>query len=1039
MVASFLNGSELIPGYVTVDRIGAGGYGEVWKVRAPGGLDKAIKVIYGYVNEERAARELRALNRIKEIRHPFLLSLERIEVVANQLLVVTELADRSLMELFQECRANGLEGVPRQDLIGYLEDAAAALDYMLEKKGLQHLDIKPENLLLVGDRVKVADFGLVKELADQGQTLLGGLTPVYAAPEVFAGCASRQSDQYSLAIVYQQMLTGVLPFPGHTQQQLAAQHRQASPRLAPLSDSDRPVVARALSKEPAQRFSSCRAFVDALSHGVRAATVFTRAAEPPAGDQELDCDPSHSRETTSGRNTGTTVAGGTKHRPTGELAEPLRTEALQCDLDLPPVERPSRPQVVAAAAPIQVTGDVRDLKPLDADDCPRELRPSLVIGIGGTGSRVLQALKARLDARSGLAHGDAIGLLLLDIDREAIKNALEGSRGARLQPDEAFLLSLHRPQEYQTRSADLLQWISRRWLYNIPRTLTTQGFRPLGRLAWVDHAAKVSAALRERITRLITDESIQALETAGGLPCRNRFPRVILVGSTSGGTAGGMLLDVIQAVRHCLAAMNLPDDGLRAMLIHSTNRHPRESVLAAANTYAFLSELQHYCLSPHAAPADPKHTGTRTGGAWSAPPVTYFVNLGERLSEDAYDERIAAVADYLYCDTATCAGAALDQCRSLAAPAAGRDLHLRSFGLATLEAGDRELPARWTDLLCRQIVHNWLKTETPGPDQHSDCSPRADQGPQTHSVTSGQQSVGSDRHAGVPPLTAQLEELLEHEFGDWRHSRFVGDLRQFLLDALPSDGPVPSHESQAVLPGLAPSVANVARQLCGLVASLRAPAGAGAAAPGEDAAAAAAVAARSPAATSRRRQNLDQAMRESIPDLAEDVAARLLPQYLRGALPVRGSAAASEESVRRSLADFLRTAVNSAILTAVSQLDAGQTIDDGMLRSTPQQWLECLDAGAVGLPGCGFARRWFIVDRPDSPSRDALLAVPQATLLPAAVETALVWQEAEQISLAQLAHVLAEGRPEIVEAAMRLHTRRDISWTYPPAIRLVHD
>ena len=278
-----------------------------------------------------------------------------------------------------------------------------------------------------------------------------------------------------------------------------------------------------------------------------------------------------------------------------------------------------------------------------------------MIGIGGTGSRVLQALKARLDARGGLAHGDAIQLLLLDIDREAIKDALEGSRGARLQADETFLLSLHRPQEYQTRSADLLQWISRRWLYNIPRTLTTQGFRPLGRLAWVDHAAKVSAALRDRITRLITDESIQALETAGGLPCRNRFPRVILVGSTSGGTAGGMMLDVVQAVRHCLAAMNLPDDGLRQMLIHSTNRHPRESVLAAANTYAFLSELQHYCLSPHVAPADPKRTGTRTGGSWSAPPITYFVNLGERLSEDAYDERIATVADYLYCDTATCA------------------------------------------------------------------------------------------------------------------------------------------------------------------------------------------------------------------------------------------------------------------------------------------------------------------------------------------------------------------------------------------------
>ena len=180
-------------------------------------------------------------------------------------------------------------------------------------------------------------------------------------------------------------------------------------------------------------------------------------------------------------------------------------------------------------------------------------------------------------------------------------------------------------------------------------------------------------------------------------------------------------------------------------------------------------------------------------------------------------------------------------------------------------------------------------------------------------------------------------------------------------------------------------------------------------------------------------------MRDSIPQLAEDLAARLLPQYLRGTLPVCGSDAASQEPVRRSLADFLRTAVNSAILTAVSQLDAGQTIDDGMLRSTPQQWHECLDASALGLPGCGFARRWFVVDRPDSPSRDPMLAVPQATLLPAAVETALIWQEAEQISLAQLAHVLAEDRPEIVEVAMRLHTRKDISWTYPPAIRVGND
>ena len=76
------------------------------------------------------------------------------------------------------------------------------------------LDIKPENLLLLADHVKVADFGLVKDVKQSSASLVGGMTPLYAAPEVFRGLPGRQSDQYSLAIVYQEMLTGRLPFVG---------------------------------------------------------------------------------------------------------------------------------------------------------------------------------------------------------------------------------------------------------------------------------------------------------------------------------------------------------------------------------------------------------------------------------------------------------------------------------------------------------------------------------------------------------------------------------------------------------------------------------------------------------------------------------------------------------------------------------------------------------------------------------------------------------------------------------------------------------
>src|SRR5947209_11379825 len=103
-------GVEPIPGYQLVERLGFGGYGEVWKVTAPGGLHKAMKIIYGDMSGPRAEQELRSLERIKSVRYPFLLSLERVEILEGQLIIVTELADRSLMHRYQECQRAGLPG-----------------------------------------------------------------------------------------------------------------------------------------------------------------------------------------------------------------------------------------------------------------------------------------------------------------------------------------------------------------------------------------------------------------------------------------------------------------------------------------------------------------------------------------------------------------------------------------------------------------------------------------------------------------------------------------------------------------------------------------------------------------------------------------------------------------------------------------------------------------------------------------------------------------------------------------------------------------
>jgi hypothetical protein len=265
-------GAEPIPGYRLLAPLGSGGFGEVWKCEVPGGLVKAIKLVNGNLNAINAdgsvaKQELEAFHRIKAIRHPFLLSIERVEVIAGELLIVMELADRNLHELLTECQAGGEPGVPRPRLLGLLREAAEALDVMSREHGLQHLDVKPQNLFLVSNHLKVADFGLVYHLGDTGAGAArrtGGVTPVYAAPEIFQGQVSRQSDQYSLAVVYQELLTGVRPFRGKSGRQLMLQHLNEAPDLDPLPPADRPVLAKALAKDPGQRFPSCTDFVQAL-------------------------------------------------------------------------------------------------------------------------------------------------------------------------------------------------------------------------------------------------------------------------------------------------------------------------------------------------------------------------------------------------------------------------------------------------------------------------------------------------------------------------------------------------------------------------------------------------------------------------------------------------------------------------------------------------------------------------------------------------------------------------------------------------------
>jgi hypothetical protein len=242
---------------------------------------------------ERAAAHLRGLDIARSIRHPNLLAGFGAWIDDEQLILATELADGSLWDRFLAARAEGLPGIPRDELIDALAEAARGVDYLNEPRhgsgdraglGIQHRDLKPQNILLVGGGVKVADFGSARwmEEAVTGHTGLQW-TPAYAAPEFFLGATSRHSDQYSLAVTYCHLRSGRLPFSGDHAAVMAG-HLMSEPDLSMLDEVERPLVARALAKRPEARWPSCRAFVEALR-----ATIDSAPGPAPSGTVARAC------------------------------------------------------------------------------------------------------------------------------------------------------------------------------------------------------------------------------------------------------------------------------------------------------------------------------------------------------------------------------------------------------------------------------------------------------------------------------------------------------------------------------------------------------------------------------------------------------------------------------------------------------------------------------------------------------------------------------------------------------------------------------
>ena len=165
-------------------------------------------------------------------------------------------------------------------------EVASALAYAHER-GIVHRDVKPENIMLEGGHVLLADFGIARALEFAGGEKLSrsGIvlgTPLYMSPEQASGTrpVDGRSDVYSLGCVLYEMLAGEPPFNGRTTQALLARHagdpvpplRTVCPDISPGLEN---IVVRALAKAPEDRFASAADFGAAL--GAPADAFPTRA------------------------------------------------------------------------------------------------------------------------------------------------------------------------------------------------------------------------------------------------------------------------------------------------------------------------------------------------------------------------------------------------------------------------------------------------------------------------------------------------------------------------------------------------------------------------------------------------------------------------------------------------------------------------------------------------------------------------------------------------------------------------------------------
>ncbi len=255
-------------------KIAEGGMASVWR-----GFDEdlhravAVKVMRDVIQKDAvfAERFVREARTIASFDHPNILSVYDFGSSPDVYLVLPLIEGGSLKD-----RLGAPIRLPL--VVDWLRQVAAALDYA-HARGVLHRDIKPANIMVNREgHLLLADFGIARSTELTGLTQTGDLlgTPNYMSPEQAIGrILDGRSDQYSLAVMGYEMLTGSVPFHADTPLLVLNKHVRDMPeppsrRIPGIPPEVDAVFARALAKDPVDRYPTCSEFVEDLARAVGA-------------------------------------------------------------------------------------------------------------------------------------------------------------------------------------------------------------------------------------------------------------------------------------------------------------------------------------------------------------------------------------------------------------------------------------------------------------------------------------------------------------------------------------------------------------------------------------------------------------------------------------------------------------------------------------------------------------------------------------------------------------------------------------------------